>query len=285
MILTCPSCFARYLMSADAIGAAGRTVRCGKCGHLWEQPAVRDSLDELNDIQNAEDAAKREKYKNVVADFAHHEDDAIPAALHPREETPPPRKRAPEPVAEPSALMKTLNERLPLITGVAVGVAAFALLAAVVISARAPISHALPFMEPVFVSMGLQSEVNDKTLVFDSVTARITRSSLTLEGSLINVSSAPTLVPEMIVQLLDSAGAVIKTLPAVMAQKELKGEDVMPLHFVFEAIPENAAEARLKFGNVNTVTEDATAATTDEEGADNTHAQPEAASDHPPAHE
>ncbi len=290
MILTCPSCFARYLMSADAIGAAGRTVRCGKCGHLWDQPPVRDSLDELSEMETAAAEApppsNSEKYKNVVADFAQHEDDVIPESVMPRDEAPSVRQ---EPEKEPSALMRSLQDRLPLITGVAIGLAAFALLATVVVAARAPISHALPFMEPVFVSVGLQPEVKEDTLVFDSVTAKISGTTLTLEGSLVNVSQEVTLVPDMIVQLLDEKGAVLKTLPAALEQKELKGEDVLPLHFVFEEIPDTAMEARLKFGAVNAVEEAGPdkeeASTTGEEGADNTHAQPEAASDHPPAHE
>ena len=294
MILTCPSCFARYLMSADAIGAAGRTVRCGKCGHLWEQPAVRDSLDELSEMENAvaepPPLSNHEKYKNVVADFAQHDDDVIPESVMPRDEPPPVRKKEPAAPKEPSALMLLINQHLPLITGVAVGVAGFALLAAIVISARVPISHALPFMEPVFVSMGVQSEVKEDTLVFDSVTAKISGTTLTLDGSLINVSPEVTLVPDMIVQLLDAKEAVIRTLPAALEQKELKGEDVLPLHFVFEEIPEAATQARLKFGAVHAVEEaaedkEAEHSTIDEEGADNTHAQPEGASDHPPAHE
>lgn len=294
MILTCPSCFARYLMSADAIGAAGRTVRCGKCGHLWEQPPVRDSLDELSEIQGAApEPAVPDKYKNVVADFAPHEDEVIPEGVKPRDEAPPPpvQKKPPQPPQpkEPSALAKMMNDKLPLITGVAVGVAAFAVLAAIVISARGPISHALPFMKPVFISMGLQAEVSEKTLVFDNVTARIQGTTLTLEGGLINVSSQPAMVPDMIVQLLDATGTVIKTLPADIAQKELKGEDVMSLNFVFENIPDEAVEARLKFGGAHAAVKDEAetvdTATTDAEDADNTHAPPEDASDPQPAHE
>ncbi|QMW23591.1 zinc-ribbon domain-containing protein [Sandaracinobacteroides saxicola] len=35
MILTCPSCGARYNVRADAIPAAGRKVRCKACAHEW----------------------------------------------------------------------------------------------------------------------------------------------------------------------------------------------------------------------------------------------------------
>src|SRR5262245_29836789 len=37
MILTCPNCSARFMIDGYALGEAGRTVRCGACGHSWLQ--------------------------------------------------------------------------------------------------------------------------------------------------------------------------------------------------------------------------------------------------------
>ena len=45
MILNCPSCTMRYLVSEGAIGPNGRTVRCAHCGHQWFQEK-EEGLDE-----------------------------------------------------------------------------------------------------------------------------------------------------------------------------------------------------------------------------------------------
>ncbi|MGD0190468.1 MAG: DUF3426 domain-containing protein [Rhizomicrobium sp.] len=37
MILTCPQCATRYQTDSAQFGAAGRKVRCAKCGHVWHQ--------------------------------------------------------------------------------------------------------------------------------------------------------------------------------------------------------------------------------------------------------
>jgi predicted Zn finger-like uncharacterized protein len=39
MILTCPNCDTRYSVDGAKFPAAGRTVRCAKCGHSWHQAA------------------------------------------------------------------------------------------------------------------------------------------------------------------------------------------------------------------------------------------------------
>jgi len=37
MHVTCPNCRARYAVDPTAIGPAGRTVQCSRCGHRWRE--------------------------------------------------------------------------------------------------------------------------------------------------------------------------------------------------------------------------------------------------------
>ena len=45
MILTCPSCDTRYAVDGSKFPAAGRTVRCAKCGHSWHQAAEAPEIE------------------------------------------------------------------------------------------------------------------------------------------------------------------------------------------------------------------------------------------------
>jgi len=47
MIVTCPSCSTRYLVETEKLGAQGRMVRCGSCGHTWHQASPDAPVVEL----------------------------------------------------------------------------------------------------------------------------------------------------------------------------------------------------------------------------------------------
>jgi predicted Zn finger-like uncharacterized protein len=60
MILTCPHCATRYQVDGAKFPAAGRNVRCAKCGHVWHQlgPAEEPDPDAEIEVQEPPPAAK-----------------------------------------------------------------------------------------------------------------------------------------------------------------------------------------------------------------------------------
>ncbi len=49
MIISCPNCSAHYSVPIAALGEEGRTLRCAKCAHTWEQLPYEDSILELDE--------------------------------------------------------------------------------------------------------------------------------------------------------------------------------------------------------------------------------------------
>lgn len=307
MILTCPSCSARYLIAGDAIGEQGRAVRCGKCGHSWEQEPVHDSLDELSEqgseafLSGHQPDSSEPSVEAAVDAFLN---DTIPEGVKPLPDPDekPLTKAAKTPKAprEPGIVQKNM----PLIGGVVAALAVFVILVSLAVMARSSIMSVMPFTKPAFVLLGVEEQGDAKTLVFDGVSAKIEGSALTVTGNLINLSASTMTLLPMVVEVLDASGKVISVLPAPLDKKTLDGEQSIPLSHTFEQISENAAQARLRFQNGDDKVSETEAksehsegseapasaeghesATTDATDADNTHAPPEAATDHPSAHE
>ena len=46
MIITCPACNTRYVVSPTAISPEGRTVKCARCAHSWHQSGEEVSRDD-----------------------------------------------------------------------------------------------------------------------------------------------------------------------------------------------------------------------------------------------
>lgn len=47
MIVTCPKCSSRFLLSAQTLGEEGKKVRCSRCKNVWQQEPDEEALAEL----------------------------------------------------------------------------------------------------------------------------------------------------------------------------------------------------------------------------------------------
>lgn len=64
MIVGCPSCSARFIVKAQAIGENGRKVKCARCKHTWFQKPDLDVLEAAKQSNAVEDPQEVEPVPN-----------------------------------------------------------------------------------------------------------------------------------------------------------------------------------------------------------------------------
>ena len=52
MLISCTSCYSKYLLNSADLKPDGRTVQCVKCGNQWFQDHITYEKDELDEIKN-----------------------------------------------------------------------------------------------------------------------------------------------------------------------------------------------------------------------------------------
>lgn len=179
MIISCPSCSARFTVDDSALGPEGRKVKCSKCGHVWlQQP-------ELAAPEPAPDPPP-----------------AVAAAMRAAEEDPAPVRRRP-----PRAPVR--EERRS-------GARGMWILLVVVLAAvlgggyffRNEIMTELPATEAIFAAVGLGPEAPYAGLDLIDVVSKQEDAAdgskiLKVTGKVINKSDKPKDVPELSGRLYD----------------------------------------------------------------------------------
>jgi predicted Zn finger-like uncharacterized protein len=173
MILQCSQCNSRYLVPDQAIGTAGRNVRCANCAYTWFQqlppalPEEKETLGELDDMLNAINA-------RAEADIAV------------------------KPLA-PGANVPVVRRKVSLVLKAALavtGVAAAAMLALLVYPALLgfPASKGLVIADP-----GAVRLVIDNHVVY------------TINGKVLNTTGSPRKAPAIRVTLMNEEGTAMHT--------------------------------------------------------------------------
>ena len=200
MILTCPSCDTRYAVDGSKFPAAGRTVRCAKCGHSWHQGPEAPAEPVAEAVP--EEAAPAP----AAAAVAEAEAPAPSQARGPDPfPTSPTRAYAPAPVAaEPRA---PLGPKLAVVAGWAGLILVVLLIAVSAVRYRQDIAVIWPQSAGVYSSLGLK--VNASGIDFRQVDYRRESEDgqvvLAVSGMIVNAGSRQLPVPQTVRVTLSDA--------------------------------------------------------------------------------
>jgi predicted Zn finger-like uncharacterized protein len=187
MILTCTSCGTRYSVDGSKFPAAGRTVRCAKCGHSWH---------EAGETAEGEPAPQPAAAPDVAADAP--ESDPSPS---------PTRSFAPMSVAaEPRA---PLGPKIAAVAGWAGLFAVVLLIVGAAVRYRQDIVSIWPQSAGVYSSLGLH--VNASGIDFRQVDYRRENEDgqvvLAVSGVIVNTGSRQLPVPQTVRVTLSDASS------------------------------------------------------------------------------
>jgi predicted Zn finger-like uncharacterized protein len=188
MILTCTSCGTRYSVDGSKFPAAGRTVRCAKCGHSWLQAGEAPEPELEPSSPQIEIAPEAPVSEPAEADFS------------------PTRSFAPPPASpEPSA---PAAPRLAIVAGWVGLVAVVLLIGFAAVKYRQHIASIWPQSAGVYNSLGLP--VNASGLDFHKVDYRRETEDgqvvLAVSGEIVNTSSRQLPVPQTVRVTLSDSG-------------------------------------------------------------------------------
>jgi predicted Zn finger-like uncharacterized protein len=181
MILTCPNCDTRYSVDGAKFPAAGRTVRCAKCGHSWHQAAETPEPDPAFDVPAPEP-----------------EPEAAPVSPYPVNNPSSIRAYAPAAtVPEPRA---PLGPRLAVVAGWIGLIAVVLLIAVSAVRYRQDIAVIWPQSTGVYSSLGLK--VNASGIDFRKVDYRRESEDgqivLAVSGVIVNTGARELPVPQTV---------------------------------------------------------------------------------------
>lgn len=223
MILTCPSCSARFVVNDDALRPSGRNVKCGRCAHVWSAPPPP-----------AEEP------------IALDEPVAEPPVVERRERRPP---RANLPALPQKR--RGRGGRVVLIL-----IVLLALAAAGLWFGREPLVGAWPAAAKIYAAVGLAAEdapLPGAGLRIEQPRARQEEENgtpyLVIDGEVVNEVDETRPVPEMVLVLLDGQQNVVQEWPFTTDVVELRAGERVAFSTRLANPSKEATDLRIEFTN------------------------------------
>ncbi len=236
MILICPSCSAKFMISSDALGEEGREVRCGKCAHGWFQAPERDSLDDLPDDNGApeQDTAPD---RDLEIDFSNRAAEDIPQALRPR-----PASRPAPPAKEP----RIATEKEKKIASVMVALAAALVFFYGFTALKNPVGKNISFFGKSYNALGFAPDTDPPKIAFDRVKLARAGEGVSGSGTIINLTGDAVEIGKLQAEALSKDKKVLQAEKVEAGNMKLGAESSEKMTFSFGTLPEGATQIRVR---------------------------------------
>lgn len=219
MILTCPNCSTRFLISAQVLAPEGRRVKCSKCSEDWFQMPDPDEL--INDLEEQ------------IED--------IPESVKP----------IPEGSAVP-AVREEDEEGNDNSGGVAVAAASatavFVVILAALIFMKGPISKSWPASAAFYQMLGMKVVTQGQGLEFDRMKALITGpNAIQVEGFIINLKSETQNIPLIEAVVKNSDADVLAKWYIQPPSSSVEAEGSLPFRAEYHGALDGVESLHLRF--------------------------------------
>lgn len=219
MIVTCPSCEAKYRVNADALAARGNKVKCAACAHSW---VVED-----------EGLTLSEPVEPVF------ENSPTVSDPEPEAEPAPSIREKPAAAVRARAEQQRLKQRKAVEGAGWAGVAAcvaVALIGAVIF--RVNIVQTWPRTAGAYATVGMT--INPYGLEVGMLTASFEEDGLYVEGVLENITGGERPTLPLNARVLDAQGAVLHSWPVALESASLPGGGAERFYTTLDPVPDGA---------------------------------------------
>ena len=267
MILTCPACTMRYLVSEGAIGPKGRRVRCANCGHQWTQAAEEGLDEELfgeapeflerpardDDIDFSKPALPPAPATDDIEDDLDFqailrkelESSPIPAGVLPEPEDPVMAQLGPR--KGPAAKRNIPTQKL---AGFASAAVFYALVIGILLMMQPQISRAWPPSNLVYGLLGLKPAMPGEGLALDNLHAELADGHIAMAGTILNLKSQDVGVPSVMASIVDDDGKIIDRVVIPPPIARIKPEGSVDFTARYAKIPHGATDVTFGFSFV-----------------------------------